>query len=92
MIKKILFEYVNIYELERSDTNYKSQLIEWGQKNKKNVEFNTINNPSIGANKPPFISEILIDGEIVGQGEGYSKKEAQQNAAKITITNLPDLI
>ena len=88
VVKKILFEYVNIYELERSDTNYKSQLIEWGQKNKKNVEFNTINNPAFGPNKPPFISEILIDGEIVGRGEGYSKKEAQQSAAQTALAKL----
>jgi ribonuclease III len=91
LIKKILSEYVNIYELERSDTNYKSQLIEWGQKNKKNVEFNTINNPSTGTSKPPFISEIIVDGEIAGRGEGFSKKEAQQNAAQIAISKLTDL-
>ena len=90
VVKKIIFEYVNIHELERSDTNYKSQLIEWGQKNKKNVEFNTINNPSTGINKPPFISEIFIDCEKIGQGEGYSKKEAQQNAAQKAISKLID--
>lgn len=90
VIKKILFEYVNIYELERSDTNYKSQLIEWGQKNKKNVEFNTISNPAPGANKPPFITEIFVDGEIIGRGEGFSKKEAQQNAAQMSLSKLAD--
>jgi len=90
VVKKIIFEYVNIHELERSDTNYKSQLIEWGQKYKKNVEFNTINNPATGVNKPPFISEIFIDGETIGQGEGYSKKEAQQNAAQKAISKLID--
>lgn len=88
VIKKILNEYVNIYELEKSDTNYKSQLIEWGQKNKKNVEFNTINNPATGFNKPPFITEIVIDGETTGRGEGFSKKEAQQNAAQAALSKL----
>jgi len=91
IIKKILSEYVDIYELERSDSNFKSQLIEWGQKHKKNVEFNTITNPSTGTNKPPFISEIIIDGEITGRGEGYSKKEAQQNAAQIALSMLSNL-
>lgn len=91
VIKKILFEYVNIYELERSDTNYKSQLIEWGQKNKKNVEFNTIDNPATGVNKPPFISEIYVDGELTGRGEGFSKKEAQQNAAQMAVSKLASL-
>jgi len=88
VVKKILVDYVNIYELERSDTNYKSQLIEWGQKNKKNVEFNTIDNPATGVNKPPFISEIYVDGELTGKGEGFSKKEAQQNAAQMAVSKL----
>lgn len=88
LVKKILFQYVDINELERSDTNYKSQLIEWGQKNKKVVEFNTVNNPLPGPNKPPFISEIIIDGEIIGRGEGFSKKEAQQKAAQMAFTKI----
>lgn len=89
VVKKILSEYVDIYEVERSNTNYKSQLIEWGQKNKKNVEFHTVTNPESGANKSPFISEIFIDGEIAGRGEGFSKKEAQQNAAQTALSNQP---
>jgi ribonuclease-3 len=89
VVKKVLPEYVDIYELEKSDTNYKSQLIEWGQKNRKNVEFNTVSDPEFGSNKLPFISEIFIDGEIAGQGEGFSKKEAQQNAARMALTKLP---
>jgi ribonuclease-3 len=89
VVKKVLPEYVNIHELEKSDTNYKSQLIEWGQKNKKNVEFNTLSNPEFGSNNLPFVSEIFIDGEIAGRGEGFSKKEAQQNAARVALAKLP---
>ena len=29
-----------------------------------------------------FYTNVLVDGNIKGQGEGYSKKEAEQNAAK----------
>lgn len=88
VIKKVLPEYVDIHELEKKNTNYKSQLIEWGQKNKKNVEFNTTSNPDYGSNKPPFISEIVIDGEIAGRADGYSKKESQQNAARIAFAKM----
>lgn len=93
IVKRILYEYVDIRELEKSDTNYKSQLIEWGQKNKKLVEFNTLTNPATGNNKPPFITEVTVDGENVGHGEGFSKKEAQQKAAHIAflkMNQLPD--
>jgi ribonuclease III len=92
VVKKVLPEYVDIYELEKSNTNYKSQMIEWGQKNRKNIEFSTINNPEFGSNNQPFISEIFIDGEIAGQGGGFSKKEAQQNAARTALDKLSDQV
>lgn len=93
VIKRVLSVHVDIQELERSDNNYKSQLIEWGQKYKKDVEFDTHLNPDTGHHNLPFISEISIDGQIVGKGEGYSKKEAQQNSAckaliKLDISDL----
>jgi ribonuclease-3 len=88
VIKRVLSTYVDIYALERSDNNFKSQLIEWGQKNKRDVEFDTQKNPDTGHNKPPFISIVRIDGQITGKGEGYSKKEAQQNSACKALAKL----
>ena len=81
VIKKVLSVHVDIHELERSDNNFKSQLIEWGQKNKREVEFDTHENPGTGQGNLPFVSVISIDGQTVGKGEGYSKKEAQQSSA-----------
>ncbi len=81
VIKKVLSVHVDLHELERSDNNYKSQLIEWGQKYKREVEFDTHENPDTSHNNLPFVSIIRIDGQLVGKGEGYSKKEAQQNSA-----------
>jgi ribonuclease-3 len=87
LIKKVLSAHVDLQALEKIDNNFKSQLIEWGQKNKRNVEFDTQENPVSGQNKPPFISIIRIDGQIAGKGEGYSKKEAQQNSASKALEN-----
>ncbi|MEI7526005.1 MAG: ribonuclease III [Mariniphaga sp.] len=87
VIKKVLNVHVDIEQLERSDNNYKSQLIEWGQKNKRVVDFDTRENRETGHNNLPFISIIRIDGQIVGKGEGYSKKEAQQNSACKALGN-----
>lgn len=88
LIKKVLSIHVDLHELEKNDNNFKSQLIEWGQKNKRDVEFDTRENTDTGNNKVPFISIIRIDGQIVGKGEGYSKKEAQQNSASKALNNL----
>jgi len=88
VIKKIFNQHVDIQEMERNDNNFKSQLIEWGQKMKQEVEFKTVNNPDTGSEKMPFISEACIDGKVMGKGEGFSKKEAQQNAAQQALEKL----
>jgi len=88
VIKRVLSTYVDVYAIEQSDNNYKSQLIEWGQKNKREIEFDTRENPDNSHNKPPFISFTLIDGQVTGKGEGYSKKEAQQNSACNALSKL----
>ncbi len=88
VIKKIFNQHVDIKEMENVDNNFKSQLIEWGQKIKQEVEFQTVNNPDSGSDKMPFVSKACIDGKVMGSGEGYSKKEAQQNAAQQALERL----
>lgn len=88
IFKKVLSKHVDIHVLEKFDNNYKSQLIEWGQKFKRSVEFDTHENPQNSRDKMPFTSIIKVDGQIVGQGDGYSKKEAQQNSACRALENL----
>jgi ribonuclease-3 len=88
VIKKIFNQHVDIQEMEKMDNNFKSQLIEWGQKIKQEVEFKTVNNPDSRPEKMPFISDVSIDGKVMGRGEGFSKKEAQQNAAQQALEKL----
>jgi len=87
--KKILSQFVNLNEIEQKDTNFKSQLIEWSQKNKKEIKFETIEEPAKDKNKQPrFISSIVVENKELGRGTGTSKKEAQQNAARETLKKL----
>lgn len=88
VIKKIFNQHVDIQEMEKVDNNFKSQLIEWGQKIKQEVEFKTVNNPDQRPEKMPFVTEVCIDGKIMGRGEGFSKKEAQQNAAQQALERM----
>ncbi len=88
VIKRIFNQHVDLQEMEKVDNNFKSQLIEWGQKIKQEVEFKTVNNPEPGPEKMPFVSDAWVDGKVLGTGEGYSKKEAQQNAAQQALEKL----
>lgn len=78
--KKIMDQLVNI-EKAASEVNYKSKLIEWGQRNRVNIEF--LSEESKDDNSSPvFNTRIMINNTLCGTGRGYSKKESQQQAAK----------
>jgi len=88
IIKRIMPKYLNIVELEHHNYNYKSQMIEWGQKNKKTVSFETdLDAPG----SKYFVSVIKIGDDEMGSGVGSSKKEAEQKAAKICLEKLGEL-
>jgi ribonuclease III len=82
VVKRFLNSYVNLNELEGTDNNYKSQLIEWGQKNKMEVSFHTDEEFSENSKYSVFVSSITIQDVEKGRGYGSSKKESQQNAAR----------
>ena len=88
--KRILSQFVNLNEIEQSDSNFKSQLIEWSQKNKKEIKFETTEEINEKSRQPKFIAVVEIDNMQVGKGTGTSKKEAQQNAARQTLEKLED--
>jgi ribonuclease III len=85
ILTKIIDSYVDTKDLLEIETNYKSKLIEWAQKDKKEIDFNTFQQPSVEGQNPIFTSVIKIDNQIFGSGEGKSKKEAEQKAAKDTL-------
>lgn len=83
--KRILSRYVDLKELEQIDLNYKSKLIEWSQKNKLDVKFDTLEEYPENTRQPRFISIVEINNKEISRGSGASKKEAQQNAARIAM-------
>lgn len=80
VVEKVIREYVDIESLIHTETNFKSKLIEWSQSEKKAYEFQT--NGIEKDNIIYFKSELLIKGEVVSIGEGNSKKNAEQEAAR----------
>ncbi len=83
--KTVLPKYLDVVELEHHNHNYKSQMIEWGQKNRRTVSFDT----SIDApGSRYFLSLVKIDGQEMGSGVGISKKEAEQLASKMCLEKI----
>jgi ribonuclease-3 len=81
VIGKIIKFYFDIQDLENTDTNFKSKLIEWSQREKKNVEFVVMAEKGTGYNKQ-YVVEARIDKIPFGEGCDYSIKGAEQGAAE----------
>lgn len=89
--EKIISPYIDLDKISRKEVNFKSKLIEWSQKNKMEVSFELIEQFSDGEGNPVFQTEILIQKQSAGTGTGYSKKESQQNAAKMAIHKIKEV-
>jgi ribonuclease-3 len=81
LINDIFGQYLSIDEVLQSETDFKSRLIEWCQKNHYSIEFRTVNDGNSSMARPVFVSTVYIDGIAVGHGSGDSKKQAEQRAA-----------
>ena len=86
--KKIIKPHLDVSKIAQKEINFKSILIEWGQKNKIGISFKLIDTVINAENTSIFQTEVLIGGEIVGLGVGATKKESQQNAAKIAVSKI----
>lgn len=90
LINGIYAQHLDLDELTRSETDFKSRLIEWCQKNHHQVAFQTENGREGALATPVFYSTVLIDGIEVGHGFGDSKKEAEQSGALSVAESMTD--
>nr|WP_203558582.1 ribonuclease III [Bacteroides sp. 51] len=86
--ERIIAKYIDLDKLSKKEVNFKSKLIEWCQKNKVKVSFELIEQTLDEKSNPMFQTEVLIEGITAGDGNGYSKKESQQNAAKMALKKI----
>ena len=81
LINHIIKSHIDIHKLEQTETNFKSKLIEWCQRHGKDITFELIENQDGESNKL-FTVQASVDGEIMGQGKEFNKKNAEKLAAE----------
>lgn len=79
--KEIIEKYIDIEKLARQEVNFKSRLIEWCQH--RHIEYSFEIDSAVCDKQNNFIfhAQVVVANQLMGEGTGYSKKEAQQNAA-----------
>lgn len=80
IVEKIITDHNNIRKLSSNTTNYKSEIIQYCQKNRLNYAFTT---ESVQTSPSPlFKCELFINEEKISEAIGHNKKEAEQLASK----------
>jgi len=86
---RVIDPYVDIEKLEGKVISYKSLVIEWCQKHKKQFRFQTYEDNGVEAMKH-FAVKLHIDKEVVAKARSTSKKKAEELAAKRTFYKLQE--
>lgn len=88
MNKRILAQMINIDKVAYKEVNFKSKLIEWSQKNKVRLTYEQVLQEKDKNGNPIFEFKVVLEGVEGCAGRGFSKKESQQLASKLTLDKL----
>ncbi len=83
IVERIIELHIDMDALQNTEANFKSRLLEWGQKEKKNVDFLLSGETGEGYNKQ-YIVQVRVEGAGMATGADYSIKGAEQLAAEKT--------
>lgn len=87
-LKRILEKHMDLNLLVNKDPDYKSRIIEWAQKNRIEVVFESLEEHSSGQKFPSFVSTISLNGKQKGTGRGSTKKGAEQRASREAMKSI----
>ena len=82
IVHQLIDRHIDLDEIINSESDYKSRIIEWAQKNHKDILFENEELYQESGKSPIFVSRVRVAYECLGEGRGSSKKEAEQNAAE----------
>lgn len=89
VIQRIIDVHLDVDEIERTDTNFKSKILEYAQHQKIPIEFKIIEEVGEGHRKQ-YLVELFLNGEPMARGLDFSIKAAEQQAAEKALERLND--
>jgi len=89
VIRRIIDVHLDVDEIERTDTNFKSRILEFAQREKRQLEFRVVQEIGEGHRKQ-YLVELFLDNLPVSRGQDFSIKGAEQIAAEKACEELLD--
>ncbi len=91
IVDRVIKIHLDVDALSQQDWNYKSKLIDWGQKERCKISFEVVNTTFQGkknASRKEYEVQVLLDGEPAEKAIEFSIKAAEQLAAEKTYKKL----
>ena len=82
ILTRIVNVHIDMDEVETKEVDFKSKLIEWAQKEKKEFRFETVIDGATSDDKLYSI-QIVVDNEAIGKAQHFSKKRAEQLVSEL---------
>ena len=89
VVRRIIDVHLDVDEIERTDTNFKSRILEYAQREKRTLEFRVLQEIGDGHRKQ-YLVELFLDNEPISRGQDFSIKAAEQIAAEKACEELLD--
>ncbi len=87
IIDRIINVHIDLEQLMETETNFKSKILEWTQKQRKNLEFRLLEENK-KENRNIYHVQVFIDGKGYAEAIDYSVKGAEQLASEKTLQML----
>ena len=87
VIDKLIQPNFDLDVVIQSNANHKSRIIEWAQRNSKEIRFEILSVKK-ARNGREFSARVFIGEQPFGLGYGFTKKKAEQDAAQKTCDML----
>ena len=87
LVKRVLAIFLDVEKIESTGWNYKSKIIDWGQKTKRKISFEVSELTELKGRKQ-YRAEVVIDGIHQQSAIAYSIRSAEQLAAEKTFKKL----
>ena len=83
IIQRIIKYHIDVDLLQSTESNFKSKLINWGQRERKAVAFEMVEEVQERGRKLMKV-RVTIDGEEFASAQDFNKRKAEQTAAEET--------
>ena len=87
IIDRIINVHIDLEQLQQTEVNFKSRLLEWTQKRKQHLEFRLLEEKVVDHRKLYHV-QIFIDGQGYADCSDTSLKRAEQIASEKTLAML----